>query len=231
MYLKDKGRNRMSKWSQRLGVPAAITRKRLHVLGCFASMILLLVVLTRNLHEDTTASYAFQSKSYKVTALSSGKGGTAASDSFQRTIANGWGGADKGGWWTIVGSPWSWSVSPAVGSVNVGAGGEERSYLSSFNIQDVDIVEKVVLPRCTGKANCDAFVLGRYSSAYNPTYYRVGLVQGTGRADLFLRAQRSQWCGGLATRQVPRSEAYRRTCPRMAEWHDRAIYLAPQYHR
>jgi hypothetical protein len=143
------------------------------------------------MHEDTTASYAFQSESYKVAALSSGKGGTAASDSFQRTIASGWGSADRGGWWTVVGSPWSWSVSTGAGSVNVGAGGEERAYLSSFNIQNVDIVEKVVLPRCTGKTNCDAFVLGRYSPAYNPTYYRVGLVQGTGKADIFLRAQHS----------------------------------------
>ena len=34
-------------------------------------------------------------------------------------------------------------------------------------------------------------MLGRYSPAYSPTYYRVGVVQGAGRADIFLRAQRS----------------------------------------
>jgi hypothetical protein len=74
----------------------------------------------------------------------------------------------------------------------VGASGLERAYLSSFNIQDVDIVEKIVLPRCSGSStNCDAFVVGRYTPAYSPTYYRVGVVQGPSRADIFLRAQRS----------------------------------------
>jgi hypothetical protein len=70
----------------------------------------------------------------------------------------------------------------------VGANSQERAYLSSFTIQDVDVVEKVVLPRCSGSTtNCDAFVIGRYA----PVYYRVGVVQGAGRADIFLRAQRS----------------------------------------
>ena len=116
----------------------------------------------------------------------------AAADSFQRTATSGWGSADTGGWWTVVGSPWAWTVTPGAGSVTVGANSLERAYLSSFNIQDVDIVEKVVLPRCSGSnTNCDAFVIGRYAPAYSPTYYRVGVVQGTGRADIFLRAQRS----------------------------------------
>ena len=33
--------------------------------------------------------------------------------------------------------------------------------------------------------------MGRYAPAYSPTYYRVGLVQGAGRANIFLRTQRS----------------------------------------
>jgi hypothetical protein len=155
-------------------------------------------------NEDTAASHTFQYESYQVTALTSGPPtptptitstptpGTAAADSFQRTTTSGWGSADTGGWWTVVGSPWSWSVSPGAGSTTVGANSEERAYLSSFTIQDVDIVEKVVLPRCSGSGtNCDAFVMGRYSPAHSPTYYRVGLVQGACRANIFLRTQRS----------------------------------------
>ena len=119
-------------------------------------------------------------------------GGTVAADSFQRTVTSGWGNADTGGWWSVVGSPWSWSVSPGAGSVTGGANSEERAYLSSFTIQDVDVVEKVVLPRCSGSGtNCGAFVLGRYAPAYSPTYYRVGVVQGAGGADILLRTQRS----------------------------------------
>jgi DNA-binding beta-propeller fold protein YncE len=161
-------------------------------------------------NEDAAASHTFQYESYQATALSSNTptptptgtstttptttsttSGTVAADSFQRTAASGWGSADTGGWWTVVGSPWSWSVSPGAGSVTVGANGQERAYLSSFTTQNVDVVEKVVLPRCSGSTTCDAFVLGRYAPAYNPTYYRVGVVQGTARADIFLRAQRS----------------------------------------
>lgn len=170
------------------------------------------IVGVRARNEDTAVSHTFQYESYQASALSSGTptptptltstptptptpggtGGTAAADSFQRTVTSGWGSADTGGWWTVVGSPWSWSVSAGAGNVTVGANSEERAYLSSFTIQDVDVVEKVVLPRCSGSStNCDAFVLGRYAPAYSPTYYRVGVVQGAGRADIFLRTQRS----------------------------------------
>jgi hypothetical protein len=124
---------------------------------------------------------------------------TGSMDSFQRTVKSGWGGADTGGWWTLVGSPWSWSVAPGTGKVTVGANGQEHAYLSNYITQDVEIVDKVVLPRCAGtsgvaaggKANCGAYVLGRYTPDYNPTYYRVGVVQGTSRDNIFLRAQRS----------------------------------------
>ncbi|MFL5628882.1 MAG: hypothetical protein ACJ788_25140 [Ktedonobacteraceae bacterium] len=167
------------------------------------------IVGVRARNEDTTASHTFQYQSYQATALSSstltptptltstptptpgGTPGTAAADSFQRTVTSGWGSANTGGWWTLVGSPWSWSVSPGAGNVTVGANNQELGYLSNFTIQNVDIVEKVVLPRCSGSTNCDAYVIGRYSPAYSPTYYRVGVVQGSGRAHIFIRAQRS----------------------------------------
>ncbi len=127
-----------------------------------------------------------------ASATTASTSGTAAADSFQRTIASGWGSADTGGWWTVVGSPWSWSVAPGAGSVTVGANAQEQAYLSSITTQDVDVVQKVVLPRCSGSStNCDAYVLGRYAPAYSPTYYRVGVVQGAGRPDIFLRVQRS----------------------------------------
>src|SRR5258707_13341741 len=93
---------------------------------------------------------------------------TIASDSFNRTVSNGWGGADTGGWWTVGGSPRSWAVSPGAGNTTVGANSEERAYLSSFTIPDVDIVEKGGLPRCSGSStHFGGFVVGRYSSAHN----------------------------------------------------------------
>jgi hypothetical protein len=122
--------------------------------------------------------------------------GAAASDTFQRSIPSGWGSADSGGWWTVVGSPWAWSVASGAGTVAAAPASRETGYLSQFNIQDTDVLERVVLPRCTGsRTNCDAFVIGRYSPSYSPTYYRVGLVQGAGNPDILLRAQRSDGTG------------------------------------
>lgn len=157
-------------------------------------------------NEDAATNHSFQYRHYQVTGLTNGPtpsptvtltatgtpiSGTVASDGFQRTLASGWGNADTGGWWTTVGSPWNWSVAPGAGSVAVTAKSQERAYLSTFTIQNTDIVEKIVLPRCTsGSANCDSYVLGRYTAAYTPTYYRVGLVQGASRSTMFLRAQR-----------------------------------------
>jgi hypothetical protein len=139
-------------------------------------------------NEDTTQAHTFAFHSYRATALAPPPT-TVASDSFQRTVASGWGNADTGGWWTVVGSPWNWSTSGGAGNVTVGAAGAERAYLSSFTVRDVDVVERVVLPKCDTN-DCGAFVLGRYSPAYSPTYYRVGVVEGAG-GDIFLRAQRS----------------------------------------
>src|SRR5437763_12074781 len=77
-----------------------------------------------------------------------------AADNFQRTVASGWGNAETGGWWTVVGSPWNWSVAPGAGNVTVGANGEERADLSTFTIQDADVREQFMLPRCAGSTNC-----------------------------------------------------------------------------
>ena len=149
-------------------------------------------------NEDTAASHTFQYRSFLATELAPPPPPpppppptTIAADTFNRTIASGWGNAETGGWWTVAGSPWNWSVSPGAGNVNVGAGGQELAYLSTFTVQDVDILEKVILPRCSGNSSCNAYVLGRYSPAYSPTYYRVGVVQGAGRSHIFLRAQRN----------------------------------------
>ena len=162
-------------------------------LPCFVSLFMLMastMLVAGSLIPRQSAQAMKVSESSSAIHKSIGTGGI-VSDSFQRVSGSGWGNSDTGGWWTVVGSPWSWSVSQGVGTVNVGGNSIERAYLSGFNIQNVDIVEKMVLPRCNGSATCDAFILGRYSPAYNPTFYRVGIVQGTGKATMSLRAQRS----------------------------------------
>ena len=142
-------------------------------------------------NEDTAQAHTFAFQSYQATALPAlPPPTTIASDNFQRTVASGWGTAGTGGWWTVAGSPWNWSTTQGAGQVTVGPSSTERAYLSSFTVQDTDIVEQATLPMC-GSNTCDSFVLGRYTAAYSPTYYRVGVVQGPGNADILLRAQRS----------------------------------------
>jgi DNA-binding beta-propeller fold protein YncE len=155
---------------------------RLHLWSSVAGACLLLMLLLQGglTANPTAAASAAPTKKQ-----------TAARDTFQRTVADGWGSATTGGWWSVVGSPWNWSVAPGDGKVKVQANSEERAYLSTFTIQDVNIVEKVVLPLCGGGSNCDSYVLGRYSPAYDPTYYRVGVIEGQSSSDIFIRAQRS----------------------------------------
>ena len=112
-----------------------------------------------------------------------------ASDSYGRTVSNGWGTADVGGAWTILdGSP-TWSVMPGTGAVAAPANAQERGILESVNVQDVDLLTQVVLPRCA--SNCDAYVLGRVSGGSTPNYYRIGAVQNTSSGSVRIRAQRS----------------------------------------
>ena len=130
-------------------------------------------------NEDTAQAHTFAFQSFQATGLPSlPPPTTIASDSFQRTVANGWANADTGGWWTVVGSPWNWSTTPGAGSVTVGAASAERAYLSSFTVQNVDVVEKTKLPMC-GVNNCDSFVLGRYSGCVQPD-----VLPGRGRPRL-----------------------------------------------
>src|SRR2546423_54598 len=117
---------------------------------------------------------------------------TVASDSFNRTVANGWGTADVGGSWTVLDTAADWSVTPGIGSISVPATAQQRAVLSSVSVQNVNLLAKIVLPRCTGSGiKCDAFLLGRGSGGSSPTYYRVGVVQGTG-STIAIRAQRSE---------------------------------------
>jgi hypothetical protein len=123
------------------------------------------------------------------TTTAPGQGTVVAADSFNRSVAGGWGTADAGGPWTVLDTPASWSVAPGVGSVAVAGGGQARAVLGGVAVRDVDLLAKVGLPLCTGGGNCDSFLVGRSSAGGNPTYYRVGPVQGGG-STVALRAQR-----------------------------------------
>ena len=107
-------------------------------------------------------------------------------------MSNGWGMDDTGGLWTALDAPPNWSVAPGAGSIIATANAQDRGVLGSVAVQDVDLLAKIVLPRCSGSGtNCDAYLTGRYTGGSTPSYYRVGAVQGLGHNTVYLRAQRS----------------------------------------
>src|SRR5256886_3292035 len=114
-----------------------------------------------------------------------------ASDTFGRTVSNGWGSADVGGAWTILDNSSHWSVAPNAGTIAVAPNSQERGILQSIQAQDVDLLTEVMLPQCAGSSNCVAYSLARVSSGASPTYYRIGLAQSTSVSTVRVRTQRS----------------------------------------
>jgi hypothetical protein len=166
----------MREWYRRLFIDVTTIGKWLRMLGVFASMCLLLVVLSKGMFSAAPAR----------------ANNVIASDSFNRTVSNGWGTADLGGSWTVLDTPANWSVAPVAGSISVAANAQDRGVLGSVAVQDVDLLAKIMLPRCSGSGtNCDAYVIGRYTGGSTPTYYRVGAIQGQSHSTVFLRTQRS----------------------------------------
>jgi hypothetical protein len=125
-----------------------------------------------------------------------------AHDTYQRTVSNGWGSADVGGSWSLLDTPANWSVSPGTGTIRVAAGAQERGVLPGVTVQDVDLLAQISLPLCTmgAGADCDSYVVGRLTGVSNPSYYRVGAVEGTGQSTVNIRAQRSD--GSYLTNDV-----------------------------
>src|ERR1700684_2057348 len=129
----------MRKWSHHLLVPIRMSQKWLHVMDVLVILSLSLIVLSQSLFSVAQTKASNQ----------------LASDSFNRTVSNGWGAANMGGSWSAPGTPATWSVAPGAGSINATANIQDSSVLGSVSVQDVDILAKIVLPRCTGTGtNC-----------------------------------------------------------------------------
>src|SRR4029077_20977047 len=129
----------------------------------------MLRIRLRTIGKTAIAAACFGTLAWAVTSLATGPV-TVASDSFNRTVSGGWGTADVGGSWTVLDTAANWSVTPGIGSVTGGVNGEQRAVLKSASTTNVDMLAKMVLPRCTGSGtNCIGYVLGRVSGASSPT--------------------------------------------------------------
>ncbi len=75
----------------------------------------------------------------QLTATAPPSTGPFASDAFARTIASGWGTADKGGTWTLSGLASKYSVAAGTGSMIAKAGEQDSAMLSAVSSSDTDL--------------------------------------------------------------------------------------------
>jgi CSLREA domain-containing protein len=76
-----------------------------------------------------------------------------AADSFGRTVSNGWGSAETGGLYTVVGTAADYNVTGGVGTMQVGATKTRSALLDGVSERDVDITFRVAADKvATGGA-------------------------------------------------------------------------------
>lgn len=81
-----------------------------------------------------------------VTVTAPPPGGVVASDTFERTVANGWGTAVVGGPWTLLGTPSRFSVSAGEARVTVPVGGGGgAAYLDQVSSTQTDLTASLTL--------------------------------------------------------------------------------------
>jgi PKD repeat protein len=96
-----------------------------------------------------------------------------ASDTFTRTVANGWGTADLGGAWTLSGSATNYAVAGGVGSAKVAkAASQLTALLNGVSVTDLDEVVDVRTDRVPTGDYAVAMLLARRSGTND---YRLKL--------------------------------------------------------
>src|SRR3954468_3243935 len=111
-----------------------------------------------------------------------------ATDTFNRTVSNGWGTADLGGNWTTSGTAAKFSVTPQTGNIVLPAAGNTRSvYLGSTTRTDTDYRFTLSLDKVPTGSGAYLDVVGRRVGTN--TEYRARLVMAsTGRITVQLTA-------------------------------------------
>ena len=70
-----------------------------------------------------------------------------ATDSFTRTLASGWGSAETGGPWTLLGNATGYAVNGAVGTMTMGPGETREATLGAVNATSLSIASTVAFDR------------------------------------------------------------------------------------
>lgn len=97
-------------------------------------------------------------------------GTTLAADDFERAVSGGWGSADVGGSYTLLGSSSSFNVSGGSGQIVLSAGASRRATLEGAVARDVDILVRVRTDKPTSNGSHYIYLVARRSggNAYRP---------------------------------------------------------------
>jgi large repetitive protein len=108
-----------------------------------------------------------------------------AADDFGRSVANGWGGADTGGAWSIGGLASRWSVSAGLGRLSLNAGDGYTAYLPSVSTSSSDVSVLVTTDKVPTGGGQYVSVVGRRISATNDYRAKVRMAS-TGAVAVWL---------------------------------------------
>ncbi len=136
----------------------------------------------------TDNSGASNSVSHSVTVTSTPTPTTIASDTYNRTVASGWGSADVGGTWVLSGSAANFAVTPGAGTMSLPTPGDgaRNVSLSGVSAADVDVTTTLAMNKLVNSGGSTTlYVVARRSSSVRQ--YRVRLRIGrTGAVQLAL---------------------------------------------
>jgi hypothetical protein len=110
---------------------------------------------------------------------------TLASDTFNRTVSNGWGTADSGGAWTVSSNAANWAVTPGTGTIRMATAGAGTgtAYLGGVSARDVDVRTTVALDQMPTGNGAYMYVVTRRTSG-TAQYRAVVRVTSTGAVTL-----------------------------------------------
>lgn len=113
---------------------------------------------------------------------------THASDSFSRTVVNGWGSANVGGSYTLSGTAANYDVNGTAGTISIpSAGSARKSTLGSVSALDVNVIFRVHTDKLAGGNSEFAYFIARRVSSN--TEYR-GQIRFAPNNTVHLRALR-----------------------------------------
>ena len=108
---------------------------------------------------------------YSVMSASAPPPGPIAADAFSRTVSGGWGSADAGGTYTLIGASSSFNVDGNAGTITAGSAGTGRgAYLAGSSGADVDITFRFAVDKVAAHANEWVYAIARRSgnNEYRP---------------------------------------------------------------